>query len=187
LKVRLIPILADFAMLHPIRTIALCSIVNLSQVIKFLLLVALLSCAFIEVGGHSFRYPTFHEDSKTDFISHNSAIVLNAIQATPNVKGDSIAIFSGCALYRKQFKLWAGEGRVRATFNSTFVLDISPQTKPGGEGITFILTADSGLPENRQGRWLGIVNATTNGAYQAKIVAVEFDTRKSYKGDIDSN
>ncbi|KAL9362814.1 hypothetical protein Peur_045599 [Populus x canadensis] len=174
-------------MLHPIRTIALCSIVNLSQVIKFLLLVALLSCAFIEVGGHSFRYPTFHEDSKTDFISHNSAIVINAIQATPNVKGDSIAIFSGCALYRKQFKLWAGEGRVRATFNSTFVLDISPQTKPGGEGITFILTADSGLPENRQGRWLGIVNATTNGAYQAKIVAVEFDTRKSYKGDIDSN
>uniref|UniRef100_U5G846 Legume lectin domain-containing protein n=1 Tax=Populus trichocarpa TaxID=3694 RepID=U5G846_POPTR len=54
------------------------------------------------------------------------------------------------ALYRKQFKLWAGKGRVRATLNSTFVLGISPQTKPGGEGITFILTADSGLPENRR-------------------------------------
>lgn len=40
------------------------------------------------------------------------------------------------------------------------------KTKPGGEGITFILPADSGLPENSQGRWLGTVNATTNGAYQ---------------------
>ncbi|KAF2289507.1 hypothetical protein GH714_036714 [Hevea brasiliensis] len=75
----------------------------------------------------------------------------------------------------------------QSIFQFHLVLNISPRTVPGGEGMAFILAIDSNLPENSQGQWLGIVNAKTNGNSQAKIVAVEFDTRKSYPGDVDSN
>ncbi|CAJ1967425.1 unnamed protein product [Sphenostylis stenocarpa] len=70
-----------------------------------------------------------------------------------------------------------------ASFNTTFVLNISPQTTPGGEGLAFILTSDITLPENSDGEWLGIVNASSNGTSQAGILAVEFDTRKSFPED----
>ncbi|KAK0584798.1 hypothetical protein LWI29_018823 [Acer saccharum] len=45
----------------------------------------------------------------------------------------------------------------------------------------------TGVPENSDGQWVGIVNATTNGTSQANIVAIEFDTRKSYSQDLDGN
>ncbi|KAK1563809.1 hypothetical protein Q3G72_033186 [Acer saccharum] len=41
--------------------------------------------------------------------------------------------------------------------------------------------------ENSDGQWLGIVNATANGTSQANIVAIEFDTRRSYSHDLDDN
>uniref|UniRef100_A0A7N2LBF0 non-specific serine/threonine protein kinase n=1 Tax=Quercus lobata TaxID=97700 RepID=A0A7N2LBF0_QUELO len=53
--------------------------------------------------------------------------------------------------------------------------------------MAFILAADTTLPQKSEGQWLGILNAITNGSPQAKIVAVEFDTRKSYQEDIDDN
>ncbi|KAK1563812.1 hypothetical protein Q3G72_033245 [Acer saccharum] len=43
----------------------------------------------------------------------------------------------------------------------------------------------TGVPENSDGQWLSTVNATTNGTSQANIVAIEFDTRKSYSQDLD--
>jgi hypothetical protein len=65
---------------------------------------------------------------------------------------------------------------------------ISPQTPRGGEGLAFILAADATtLPQNSEGQWLGIVNASTNGSSQANVVAVEFDTKKSYQEDLDDN
>ncbi|GLT77935.1 hypothetical protein SLA2020_494890 [Shorea laevis] len=60
-------------------------------------------------------------------------------------------------------------------------------TQVGGEGVAFILAADATLPVGSDGQWLGIVNATTNGSSQANVVAVEFDTRKSYPDDLDDN
>ena len=53
--------------------------------------------------------------------------------------------------------------------------------------MAFILAGDDTLPENSHGQWLGIVNKSTNGTSQANIVAVEFDTRQGYRGDIDDN
>ncbi|CAI0402788.1 unnamed protein product [Linum tenue] len=44
-------------------------------------------------------------------------------------------------------------------------------TQPAGEGLAFVLTADPNLPANST----------------AQIVAVEFDTRKSYPEDLDDN
>ncbi|PNX61437.1 lectin receptor kinase, partial [Trifolium pratense] len=82
---------------------------------------------------------------------------------------------AGRALYKDPFKI--------ASFNTTFVLNITPKTTPGGEGIAFILASDPTLPENSSGQWLGIVNASTNGTSRAAILAVEFDTRKSSTED----
>uniref|UniRef100_A0A2N9EV05 non-specific serine/threonine protein kinase n=1 Tax=Fagus sylvatica TaxID=28930 RepID=A0A2N9EV05_FAGSY len=53
--------------------------------------------------------------------------------------------------------------------------------------MAFILAANATLPQNSDGEWLGIVNSITNGTSQANIVAVEFDTRKSYQEDLDDN
>ncbi|EEF31672.1 ATP binding protein, putative [Ricinus communis] len=162
-----------------------------SWAIKFFLKIALLGSAVISVECLSFTYPKFETENETDLIRHNSYIVLNAIQVTPDVSGGSITNLSGRALYKEPFKLWGkskkGISRTRASFNSTFVLNISPRTNPGGEGVAFILTEDSDLPENSQGQWLGIVNENTNGNSQAKIIGIEFDTRKSFPRDVDDN
>ena len=160
-----------------------------SQVVKSLFLVVLLGGTLTQVGCFSFNYPEFqNEDSSQLIRSKNSYIVMNAIQVTPDVSKDSIENYSGRAFYWKPFRLWSrSKNLTTANFNTTFVLRISPRTTPGGEGLSFILAADATLPQNSEGQWLGIVNASTNGSPEANVVAVEFDTRKSYPEDIDNN
>ncbi|XP_038719327.1 probable L-type lectin-domain containing receptor kinase S.5 [Tripterygium wilfordii] len=153
-----------------------------------LVLAFLLGCALSQ--GLSTSYQRFQDHDEADFFLNNSYIVLNAIQVTPDVSGASIANMSGRSLHRTQFKLWnksKGKGITRASFNTTFVINISPRTTPGGEGLAFIMAADHNLPQNSQGQWLGIVNADSNGSSNANIVAIEFDTRKSYTEDLDGN
>lgn len=150
------------------------------------LLALLHFCAVNPARSLYFSYPTFrdHIDDE-DFLFENSRIFLNAVQVTPDVSnGASIMNQASRFLYKKRFKLW---GKGKASFNSTFVLKIDPKTNPSGEGLAFILTESPTLPENSEGEWLGIVNATSNGSAKAKIVAVEFDTRKSYAEDVDDN
>ena len=78
-------------------------------------------------------------------------------------------------------RIQSKQKNITASFNSTFVLNITPQTNPGGEGLALILSNEtSSVPENSHGEWLGIVNASTNGSSQSNIFAVEFDTKKSY-------
>ncbi|KAK0585718.1 hypothetical protein LWI29_032961 [Acer saccharum] len=109
-----------------------------------------------------------------------------AIQVTPDVGSLPITHKSGRAFYNRQFRLWKKRG-VNAVFNSSFTLHIKNQTATAGEGLAFVLTNSTGVPENSDGQWVGIVNATTNGTSQANIVAIEFDTRKSYSQDLDGN
>ncbi|XP_060668992.1 probable L-type lectin-domain containing receptor kinase S.5 [Ziziphus jujuba] len=161
--------------------------------LKQSLLIALWLCfaAFAQVGCLNFSYPTFQREDEESLLLYNSYVVFGAIQVTPDVSsGPLITDMSGRALSRKPFKLWRkgkGNSRIIASFNSTFVINITPKTVPGGEGLAFILTGNTIRPENSEGKWLGIVNANTNGSSQAKIVAIEFDTRKSYEEDIDDN
>ena len=160
-----------------------------SQVVKSLFLVVLLGGTLTQVGCFSFNYPEFQNEDSSQLIRSNySYIVMNAIQVTPDVSKDSIENYSGRAFYWKPFRLWSrSKNLTTANFNTTFVLNISPRTTPGGEGLSFILAADATLPQNSEGQWLGIVNASTNGSPEANVVAVEFDTRKSYPEDIDNN
>ncbi|BBH07450.1 Concanavalin A-like lectin protein kinase family protein [Prunus dulcis] len=149
---------------------------QLSSLQRSALLLALLCGALTPAEGLSFSYPTFRDNiDEKDFIkSEYSRIYYSAIQITPDLTIQAVGKGKGGA-------------RSRALFNSTFVLNITPQTDPGGEGLAFILTGSPTLPEKSQGEWLGIVNANSNGSAQANIVAVEFDTRKSYLEDVDDN
>lgn len=157
-----------------------------SAMVKSLLLATLLLGGIAQVRCFTFNYPSFNEENEKDFISKDSEIEFEAIQVTRDVTDSSLMLnLSGRTLYKKPFRLG-----INASFNSTFVLNISNKTSPGGEGLAFILTGQQtiDLPVNSHGQWLGIVNETTNGSSTtAEIVAVEFDTRKSYTEDLDDN
>ncbi|KFK25062.1 hypothetical protein AALP_AA8G061600 [Arabis alpina] len=137
------------------------------------------------VKSLEFDFPEFKESNDSDLIRDNSYIVLGAIQVTPDVRGGSLTNHAGRALYKKPFKLW--NKNKKATFNTTFVINISNQTDPGGEGLAFVLTPEKTAPKNSSGMWLGLVNERTNKTLESRIVAVEFDTRKSYPDDLDGN
>lgn len=57
----------------------------------------------------------------------------------------------------------------------------------GNEGVAFILTPELAPPAGSEGQWLGIANSTTNGTAEARIFAIEFDTKKSFAEDVDGN
>ncbi|KAJ8900006.1 hypothetical protein K2173_024118 [Erythroxylum novogranatense] len=154
--------------------------------VNFLSLTVLLSGCLVPVVCLEFGFPEFEAHDYADLIQHNSYIALKAIQVTPDVNGQSIQNFSGRSLFKTPFRLWNNAGK-KASFNTSFVLRIKNETNPGGEGLAFVLTANESLPENSHGQWLGIVNSQSNGSSQARIVAIEFDTRKSFEQDIDDN
>ncbi|KAK1562397.1 hypothetical protein Q3G72_011202 [Acer saccharum] len=157
------------------------------MVVKFFLLASLLwgGAFFTQVSCFYFNFPSFPD--KRDLITNSNVILPEeAIQVTPDVGSSPITNKSGRAFYNKQFRLWKKRG-VNAVFNSSFTLHIKNQTATAGEGMAFVLTNSTGVLEKSDGQWLGIVNATTNGTSQANIVAIEFDTRKSYSQDLDGN
>ncbi|XP_059428451.1 probable L-type lectin-domain containing receptor kinase S.5 [Corylus avellana] len=158
----------------------------------FLALLLLGGGILTQVGCFSFNFPNFTDQNPVDLLmfSPNSRISGAAIQVTPDVNTKSYTINqSGRTFYKKQFRLWSKSKGVAASFNTTFVFTITPldPNTPVGEGLAFILAADAALPESSYGQWLGILNAATNGSSQANVVAVEFDTRKSYPEDLDGN
>ncbi|KAJ6756408.1 BINDING PROTEIN putative-RELATED [Salix purpurea] len=139
------------------------------------------------VQSLDFQFPNFTEAARNQLIlSSNSYIAEKAIQVTPDFNGASIANRSGRVLYKWPFRLWSKEGK-KASFNTTFVLNIKNITPSSGEGLAFILTAYEDVPVGSEGQWLGIVNPTLNGSIEARTAAVEFDTRKSFPDDLDDN
>lgn len=158
----------------------------MSMLHKYQFLAFVFSIIFLtKVTSFYFNFPTFQPNDEANLLlSKNSKIYLDAIQITPDIRG-IIVNYSGRAFYNKPYKLW--NKKKIASFNTTFVLNITPQTSPGGEGVAFILTPNTNLPENSEGKWLGIVNASTNGTSKAEILAVEFDTKQSSTQDGPSN
>ncbi|KAF8398520.1 hypothetical protein HHK36_017449 [Tetracentron sinense] len=154
-----------------------------------LLVTLLLGGAVMQVACLNFSYPIFPEAIQKDFTFdiNNSEISQGALQVTREKFGDTIPNLSGRIVYKNRFKLWnkRNNSRTIASFNSTFLLNIKNETEPASEGMAFILTKEYSIPENSDGKWLGIVNESTNGSSQ--IVAVEFDTRKSYLEDGEDN
>lgn len=155
---------------------------------KFLILAILMgSAARIQVSSLRFNFQSFTEQNRNELSFHNSTVAKSAIQVTYDVRGAPITNQSGRAIYKDQFHLWRDNKNVKATFSTTFVLNILNQTAQPGEGLAFVLAGNKDLPENSEGQWLGIVNGITNGTNQSQIVAIEFDTKKSYEQDINDN
>ncbi|OMO73286.1 hypothetical protein CCACVL1_17346 [Corchorus capsularis] len=162
---------------------------NLISSCRLLVLLTLAgsSTIIMQVNCLNFNYADLEfqkEDEKNFIFSNNSYIVFRTLQVTPDVNG-GISNKSGRALYNQPFKLYDIGRDMKASFNSSFVINLFPLTSPPGDGLAFILTEEASLPENSGGQWLGIINSTTTGS--TNIVAVEFDTRKSDEQDIDDN
>uniref|UniRef100_A0A6N2N5E3 Protein kinase domain-containing protein n=1 Tax=Salix viminalis TaxID=40686 RepID=A0A6N2N5E3_SALVM len=138
------------------------------------------------VQSLDFQFPNFTEAARDQLILSKSYIAANAIQVTPDFNVASMANMSGRVLYKWPFRLWSKGGK-KASFNTTFVLNIKNTTPSSGEGLAFILTAYQDVPVGSEGQWLGIVNPTLNGSMEARTAAVEFDTRKSFPDDLDDN
>ncbi|CAN1307118.1 Probable L-type lectin-domain containing receptor kinase S.5 [Linum perenne] len=119
-----------------------------------------------------FNYTALPDDTNHDIVQSASYIAANTIQFAPDFATNK----SGRVFYRVPF-------RISAPFDTTFVLKFGGRTNPVGEGLAFILTGNLAPPSNSSGKWLGIANSTAGG----RIVAVEFDARKSYREDLDDN
>ncbi|XP_050226693.1 probable L-type lectin-domain containing receptor kinase S.5 [Mercurialis annua] len=160
-----------------------------STAIKFLIQSTFLWAVLTtHVQCFNLNYTAFNDSYINDFIiSPHSRLFLDAIQVTPDVRGATMANRSGRVLYKTPFQLWNKKDMISSSFTTTFKLNILNQTNPGGEGLAFILTANPQVPPDSDGAWLGIVNQQLNGTSDAKIVAIEFDTRKSYSEDLDDN
>ncbi|KAH8504934.1 hypothetical protein H0E87_012250 [Populus deltoides] len=143
--------------------------------------------ALAQVQSLGFQFSNFTISDQSELIlSDNSSIALGAIQVTPDANGASMENRAGRTLYRRPFRLWSKKGK-NANFNTTFVLNVKNMTASSGEGLAFILTGDPDVPGGSDGQWLGIVNSRLNGTTEAKTVAIEFDTRKSFPEDLDDN
>ncbi|CAN8237118.1 unnamed protein product [Cochlearia groenlandica] len=154
--------------------------------LRFLFLILTIVCKIeTQVNCLKFDFPRFEDNNDTELFRDVSYVVMGAIQVTPDVNGGSLENLAGRTLYKKPFRLWNKDKK--ATFNTSFVLNIWNQTSPGGEGLAFVLTPETKAPLNSYGMWLGLFNETTNMTRGSKIVAVEFDTRKSHPDDLDGN
>ncbi|VAH51806.1 unnamed protein product [Triticum turgidum subsp. durum] len=134
-----------------------------------------------------FAYQSFDAASEVDFSFTPGATISNrSLQITPNA-GD-MTHRSGRVMYaRETLKLWKNGDRTALTsFKTEFVLNILPQNGTG-EGMAFLLTNNPDLPRDSSGRWLGLTNNQTDGAPGNRIVALEFDTRRSFDADVDGN
>ncbi|XP_058748507.1 probable L-type lectin-domain containing receptor kinase S.5 [Vicia villosa] len=153
----------------------------ISLLLKYQLLTFIFTIiALTKVSCFSFNFSTFDPNNFSP--TENSKVTTDVIQITPNNHGE-IENYSGRVFYKEPYTLFNKKNNKIASFNTTFVLNITPQTSPGGEGMAFIIASDQNLPENSHGEWLGIVNASTNGTSRAEILAVEFDTRQSSTQD----
>uniref|UniRef100_A0A803LM48 non-specific serine/threonine protein kinase n=1 Tax=Chenopodium quinoa TaxID=63459 RepID=A0A803LM48_CHEQI len=160
----------------------------LHNIIKILLVTLLYLATLDQVWCFDFNYTTFPDWNDGDFIrSGDSYLYSGAIQVTRDTIGAIATLFnhSGKIVHRRAFRLYNKQRN--ASFSTQFVLNIQTIQNGGGEGLAFILAKDSEVQVDSQGQWLGIVNANTNGTTEGNIVAVEFDTKKSFPGDLDDN
>lgn len=133
-------------------------------------------------GNYAINFTSFDLNNDAgNFNMLNSTMSSNALQVTlDTINSDprySLANISGRALLKRSFRLY--RRNKTASFKSSFVFNIQPKNGSFGEGLAFIITSADYLPDNSYGEWLGLFNASTNGSSSSKVLAVEFDTRKS--------
>lgn len=157
-----------------------------------LVLISSIASGLAASDPHSYRFPFFNDTDRQLLELFNANIEFGALQITPDTSDTRFSLVnqSGRIFLNQGFKLWkkSSQGTVVASFNSSFVLNIVNKSGNGGDGLAFIVTNEKNdFPENSYGQYLGLFNSTTNGDSNNRLVAVEFDTRKSNANDPDDN
>lgn len=157
-----------------------------------LVLIKCIASGLAASDPHIYRFPSFNDTDRGELDLFNGNIAFGALQVTPDTGDTRFSLMnqSGRVFLNQGFKLWknSSEGTVVASFNSSFVLNIVPKTRNGGDGLAFIITnGKDNVPDNSYGQYLGLFNSTTNGYSKNRLVAVEFDTRKNNANDPDDN
>ncbi|CAM0903177.1 unnamed protein product [Alopecurus aequalis] len=165
-----------------VRSITRCSILQLASAALLIVMLCSSTCS----NSLRFTYPGFDAASKADFsFTPDSSISDGSLHITPNA-GNMTQ--SGRVIYaRETLKLWNRQRTALTSFRTEFTLNIFPQRSGAGEGMAFILTNNPALPSDSSGQWLGVSNNATDGAAANRIVALEFDTRRSSEADVDGN
>ncbi|EPS71038.1 hypothetical protein M569_03718, partial [Genlisea aurea] len=155
------------------------------------LLLLIHSIAAVE-GGRVVRatfrgeYDSFNESYYGIFRVESPATISNgALQVTPDSASAIFSMYnnSGRVLIDRPFRLWDSAAGAAASFNTSFLVNIyRPNGDPPGEGLTFVIAPDLELPANSYGEYLGLTNASTDGAAANRLIAVELDT---FKEDFD--
>ncbi|MCD7468401.1 hypothetical protein HAX54_006565 [Datura stramonium] len=159
----------------------------------FLCCLQSISQAKIKKFDRQYGDPFDHTYNPIFEIKHPAQISNQALQVTPDTASSDYQMYnnSGRILLKQPFKLWdtddiSSNTRV-ASFNTSFLVNIyRPTNKTAAEGLAFLICPDLELPQNSQGQYLGLTNATTDGNLANKIIAVELDTFKQ-DFDIDGN
>lgn len=157
----------------------------------FLCCLQSISQAKIKIFDERYGDPFDHTYNPIFEIKHPAQISNQALQVTPDTASSAYQMFnnSGRILLKQPFKLWDSDddfSRV-ASFNTSFLVNIyRPKNETPAEGLAFLICPDLELPQNSQGQYLGLTNATTDGVPSNMIIAVELDTFKQ-DFDIDDN
>ena len=124
-----------------------------------------------------------------EFAGSGASIDLGALQITPDTSNSRYSFNNqyGRIMYKQPYTMWLSDD-TQASFNSTFVINISTQQNwTAGEGLAFLIAPDLSIPQASDGKWLGLTNSTNDGNNTNQIVAIEFDTVKQDDIDPDGN
>lgn len=120
-------------------------------------------------------------DNDTLIQQGDASIHLGALQVTKDSANSFVIIsnLAGRILLNKRFRLWEDPAR-QPSFSTSFLVNIFPRDNgTEGGGLAFVIVPDpTGPPDRSTGRYLGLVDALTDGNSTNKLVAVELDTSK---------
>lgn len=134
------------------------------------------------VSGYEINFTSFDVNGGlSTFLLRNATVAADAqaLELTPGGSNPQFFPSNKCGrvLFNRMFRVY-GRNKT-ASFHTSFVFNIRPENGSGGEGLAFIITSYDYIPNNSYGRWLGLFNASTNNRSSSKLLAVEFDTKKS--------
>ncbi|KAL5713719.1 hypothetical protein ACHQM5_015771 [Ranunculus cassubicifolius] len=148
---------------------------------------------------YTYSVPSFNASHEKDFSRSGNASIdtTGAVQLTPDSSNSASFRLnkSGRFMFKKKFKMWEEAPNINSSdvvvsFNSSFLVNfyVPPNgNEKSGEGFAFLIGPDRDFfPNNSQGEWLGLTNASLNGNSSNRFVAIEFDTKKQ-DYDIDDN
>ncbi|XP_057809331.1 probable L-type lectin-domain containing receptor kinase S.5 [Salvia miltiorrhiza] len=134
------------------------------------------------------RYQGFEFGKYKDIILVGNATINNGALQVTNDSANPAAIshVSGRILLNKRFRLWEGDPDSttapprQPSFNTSFLVNMFPVPNvTAGEGLAFVIVPTRfALPFNSSGQFLGLTNASTDGATGNEVIAVELDTFK---------